>query len=329
MRRTVAGAARRAQPALLAGGGGVGDEPAGGGDDDEVVDHQRGAGEAPDRDLHTGVGRGVARPDDRAVAGVQRVDDSGRAERVDATMAERRRPARTGAAIRLPEAHRVAVLPHRLAGAHLVGRDHFLFTALFLRVEDVAVDGEGGPARSDRPAPQLDRRRLGPVGLDPHAANDGVAIGSAKPGPFDSPDSAARSWQASACRLARVPAAAAGSGVVAGALAAVGAAGAAGLSAPWSRLVPSESPLPRPAAAAADCPRPEPGGVARGSAVHRQRKSEPTRSLVTPSVRMSVHSPHASRIAAAIDARRDRLERRRLATTAATSATPRVGIAQT
>ena len=120
------------------------------------------------------------------VAGVERVQDSGRAERVDATVAERRRPARTGAAIRLPEPGRVAVSPHRLAGGHVVAGDDLVVTALLLGVEEVAADREGRPARSDRPAPQLDRRRRRPVGLDPHAANDAVALGSAKAGPVGS-----------------------------------------------------------------------------------------------------------------------------------------------
>ena len=78
---------------------------------------------------------------DRA-AGIERVEDSGRAERVDATMAERRRSAGTGAAIRLPEAHRVTVLPHRLAGAQPVARHQLVFAALLLRVDQIAGDGE-------------------------------------------------------------------------------------------------------------------------------------------------------------------------------------------
>ena len=108
----------------------------------------------------------------------------GRAEGVDAAVAERRRPARTGAAIRLPEADRVAMPPHRLAGRDLVAGDDLVVSALFLRVEEIAVDGERRPARPDRPAPHLDRRRCRPVGVDPHAANDAVALGSAKAGPL-------------------------------------------------------------------------------------------------------------------------------------------------
>ena len=51
---------------------------------------------------------GLARPDDAAVGGVERVQDPRRAERVDAPAGERRRPARAGAAVRLEEARRVA-----------------------------------------------------------------------------------------------------------------------------------------------------------------------------------------------------------------------------
>ena len=186
MRRAVAAAAGRAEPARIAGGEVVGDELAGGGDDHDVVDHQRRAREAPARDLHAGVGRRVARPDDGAVTGVERVHDSGRAECVDATVAEGRRRARTGAAIRLPEPGRVAVRPHRLAGRQVVAGDDLVVAALLLGVEEVAADREGRPARSDRPAPHLDRRRCRPVGLDPHAGDDAVAMGSAKAGPVGS-----------------------------------------------------------------------------------------------------------------------------------------------
>ncbi len=159
MWRAVATAAGRAEPARIAGGEVVGDERAGGGDDDDVVDHQRRARKAPVRDLRVGVGRRVARPHDGAVTGVEHVQDSGRTECVYATAAEGRRRARTGAGIRLPEPGRVAVSPHRLAGGHVVAGDDLVVTALLLGVEEVAADREGRPARSDRPAPQLDRRR--------------------------------------------------------------------------------------------------------------------------------------------------------------------------
>ena len=188
-----------------------------------------------------GVGRGVARPDDGAVAGVERVDDAGRAERVDATVAERRRRARTGAGVRLPEPRRVAVSPHRLAGGHVVAGDDLVFAALLLRVEEVAVDRERRPARSDRPAPQLDRRRLRPVGLDPHAANDAVAIRSAKAGPFGSLESGSLT----ARRLLPSPPATAncGSADAASAVAASGSV-AASSALPWSRPCPAGAPPP-------------------------------------------------------------------------------------
>ena len=85
VRRAVA-AAGRAEPARLAGGEVVGDERAGV-DDDQVVDHQGRAREAPARDLGAGVGRRVARPHDAAVTGVEHVQDSGRAERVETPVA--------------------------------------------------------------------------------------------------------------------------------------------------------------------------------------------------------------------------------------------------
>ena len=114
---------------------------------------------------------------------VERVQDAGRAERVDAAVVERRRGARAGAAVRLPEPDRVAVPPDRLAGVEPVAGDHLVLAALLLRVDELALDREGRPAGADRAAPQLDRRRCRPVGLDPHAADDAVAIGSAEAGP--------------------------------------------------------------------------------------------------------------------------------------------------
>src|SRR6266446_3375368 len=109
MWRAVASAARRAEPAPIASGGVVGDQLPSGGGNDDVIDHQRRARETPARDLLAGVGRRVARPHERAVTGVERVQDASRTKCVHATVAESRRPARTGAAIRLPEPGGVAM----------------------------------------------------------------------------------------------------------------------------------------------------------------------------------------------------------------------------
>ena len=132
------------------------------------------------------VGRRVARPHDGAVGGVERVQDSGRTEREDATVAEGRRPARAGARVRLEEPGPVAVGPHRRTGGRVVAGHDLVVAALLLGIDTVAMNREGRPARPDRPAPQLDRRGLGPVRLDSPAVNDAVAPGSAKAGPFGS-----------------------------------------------------------------------------------------------------------------------------------------------
>ena len=66
----------------------------------------------------------------------------------------------------------------------MVGGDDLVFAALLLRVEKVALHREGRDARPDRPAPQLDRRRRCPVGLDANAADDTVAPRPAKAGPL-------------------------------------------------------------------------------------------------------------------------------------------------
>ena len=102
---------------------------------------------------------------------------------VDASVDDGRRSARTGAGGRFPEPRRVAMSPHQLAGGQAVAGDDLVVAALLLRVDEGAADGEGRPAGADLPPPHLDRRRLRPVGLDPHAADDVVAIGSAKARP--------------------------------------------------------------------------------------------------------------------------------------------------
>ena len=209
----------------------------------------------------------------RAVAGVERVQDAGRAKRVDAAVAERRRRARTGAAIRFPEPDRVAMSPHRLAGGHPVAGDDLVVAALLLGVEQVAAHRERRPAWSDRPAPHLDRRRLRPVGLDPHAANDAVAVGSAKAGPVSSGVSVAAAVDGSSS-------AAFGGGAVAcdrcwpAALRRCAAGRCCGRTAALFR---SLGRCRLPAAAAAARRRPARAAVPRASCVQRQRDASPRR----------------------------------------------------
>ena len=122
MRRAIASARRFHEPALGAGRAVVGDECARGGDNDEVVDDQWGARDAPARNRHAGIGHRVARPHGSAVAGVEGIQDSGRAECVDATVAEGGCRTRTSAAVRLIEPDRITVCPDRLTGAPLCNR---------------------------------------------------------------------------------------------------------------------------------------------------------------------------------------------------------------
>jgi len=58
-----------------------------------------------------------------------------------------------------------------------------MVTALLLRVDEIIADSEGRPARSDRTAPQFDRRPPRPVGVDSDAATGTVALRSAKARP--------------------------------------------------------------------------------------------------------------------------------------------------
>src|SRR5205823_2283327 len=153
MRRAVAIAAVQLEPARFAGDGVVGGELACGGDNDEAIIHQWRAGEAPTRGLCVRVGSSIARPQDGAVAGVERVQDPGRAERVYAAVAEGRRRARTGARIRLPKPGRITVSPHRLAGGQVVAPDNLVASALLLGVDEIAADRERRPPRADWPSP--------------------------------------------------------------------------------------------------------------------------------------------------------------------------------
>ena len=252
--------------------------------------------------LRAGVGRRVARPHDGAVAGVERVQDAGRAQRVDAAVAEGRRPARTGAAIRFPEPGRVAVPPHRLAGGQAVAGDDLVVAALLLGVEEIAADREGRPARPDRPAPHLDRRRLRPVGLDPHAANDAVALRPAKARPLGCASSRYR-WSAAFSAVGSRPARS--------------RRGVAG----WRRVRRCGAGSLR------GCRRDRCGRcrrrhrlVARPGPAAVPRESASTASGVRPAVAGDAagpherEHPHASRMAATIDARRVRSERPRVAT---------------
>ena len=184
MGRAVAGAVGTGHPSLVAGVRIVGGELAFGGDDHDVADDERRARESPHRGFLRGLLRHVARPDRGPVARVERVEQPGRAERIDTTVGEGGRTARAGAGVRLPEARGVAMTPDRLAGAHVVAGDDLVVAELLLRVEAVAVDRERRPARADRAAPELDRRRLRPVGFDLRSVNDTVAVRSAETWPL-------------------------------------------------------------------------------------------------------------------------------------------------
>ena len=105
-------------------------------DDDHVVNHERRAREAPIRNLALRVGRNVARPGDSAGARVERVQNAGGPESVNASVAQRRRRSRTGAGVRLPETRRIAVAPHRVHRSPTrYADDDLLWPALLLREE--------------------------------------------------------------------------------------------------------------------------------------------------------------------------------------------------
>ena len=126
------------------------------------------------------------RPHDRAVARVERVQNAGRAECVHAAVASVGVARGPAPAIRLPEPRRVAVFPHRLAGQQVVARHHFLVPALFLRVEAIAADRKRRPARSHRPAPDLEPAAMQSSRFRCACPGCAVAVGSTKTGPVGS-----------------------------------------------------------------------------------------------------------------------------------------------
>jgi hypothetical protein len=173
MRRAVA-LAGRAGPARITGGEVIGKELTGRSDDDAIVGHYRRARETPVRNRRAVVGRHVSRPQDGAVIRIERVQDSGRAKCVYATVMEGRRRARTGAGIRLKESRAIAMRPHGLARTRVVAGDDLVVAALLLRVDAAAGDRERRPAWSDRPPPHFHWRRSRPVSLDPRVPDDSV-----------------------------------------------------------------------------------------------------------------------------------------------------------
>ena len=116
--------------------------------------------------------------------GIERVQHSGRAHRVDAILVNRRRAPRAGAAVRFVETNRIRVTPHRLARRDAITRDDLLVAALLLRVEQIAANRERRPAGPNRSPPHLRRWSRRPVGVDANAANDAVAIRSAESRPL-------------------------------------------------------------------------------------------------------------------------------------------------
>src|SRR5262249_18406174 len=118
------------------------------------------------------------------VCGIERVQDSGRTERVHAAGAESGRSAWTRSAGRFGESSGVAMLPDGLAGADAVAGNDLVLAALLLRVKTIALDREGRPAGPDRATPELGRRRLRPVGLDPYAMDHAVTCGPTKTRPL-------------------------------------------------------------------------------------------------------------------------------------------------
>src|SRR5215204_3383241 len=184
VRRAMAPSVYWTKPSRLASRTFVGDELTINTENNEVVDHCGRARETPLGDALLRIVAGVSRPDHLAVARVERVQQSSSAKRIHATIgAEGGRSTWTGAAVGLPEASRVSMPPHRLASFDAVRRDDLIVAALFLREDHIPAHGARRPSRANRMPPQRNRRRLGPVRVDPHAVDHTVALRSTKAWP--------------------------------------------------------------------------------------------------------------------------------------------------
>src|SRR5690606_6811727 len=139
---------------------------------------------APARHVTIDIGRDITRPRSRTGRRIECVQDAGGTKRVYAAAGQRRGCARPRAAVRLVEAHGVAVHPHRLAGRDVVARDNLVVAALLLRVESAAADRERRPAGTDPATPELRWRRDVPPRVDADAADDAVSGRSAEAGPW-------------------------------------------------------------------------------------------------------------------------------------------------
>src|SRR5262245_51639532 len=139
MWRTIAPTVGWADPARLACADVVGDQLAGGSYDHDVVNHQRGTGEAPTGHFGIAVGGDVAGPHHGAVAGIERVQNSGCAKRIHSTVADGRCRAWTCPGIGFPKPDGVVVSPNRLAIRHPIASDELVITALLLRVGEIAA----------------------------------------------------------------------------------------------------------------------------------------------------------------------------------------------
>src|SRR5688572_13212508 len=137
MRRAVAVAAARL-PSRLARGKVERAEHSSEGDDHETVGHDGRAREAPDGNWRTGRRRGVTGPHDASAHRVERIQYAGGAETVDTAAVDGWRRPRPGASVRLVEARRVLVRPHRLTSVDPVGADDLVVSSLLLCVEGVA-----------------------------------------------------------------------------------------------------------------------------------------------------------------------------------------------
>ncbi len=131
----------------------VGGQRPGSGSNHDVAKSEWRACDAPVRNRCARVGCCITRPQHATVADVERVENSCRTERVDATAVDCRCRARTRAGVRFPEPRRVAMCPYRFAGPQVVGRYDLVFAALFLREQAIVCDGERRPTRANRPAP--------------------------------------------------------------------------------------------------------------------------------------------------------------------------------
>ena len=126
MGRTVATFTRRPKPARNSRRSIVAGQRSGGCYNHHLINHQRRTRKAPIRNRYFRIGSCVTSPDEGAIPGIEDIENSGRTQAVDPTIAQRGCAAWACAGVRFPKSGRVTVLPDRLPPCSACSRQRAL-----------------------------------------------------------------------------------------------------------------------------------------------------------------------------------------------------------